>query len=117
MPEAIPPVSGEPPAYDRTDTATVPEPSVRTGGRQSSYELRQKVFDAVVADLLGPADGPEEEFAGAGIRDRYLLGQLLPRGSMAEPEQFEDITRPGESAPEEDQPDTETPPARTLMPS
>jgi hypothetical protein len=83
----------------------------------SPFELRARIFDAVVRDLLGPADGVEEEFAGAGIRDRYLLGQLLPRGLMAEPEQYEDITRAGASTLEEGQPDVETPQARTLMPS
>ena len=79
--------------------------------------MRERVFAAVVRDLLGPADGPEEEFAGAGVRDRYLLGQLLPRGSVAEPDQFDDITRAGASGAEDGQPDAETPPARTLMPS
>jgi hypothetical protein len=87
------------------------------GTSTSSHDLRKRVFDAVVRDLLGPADGPEEEFAGAGVRDRYLLGQLLPRGSVAEPELYDDITRAGESGGEEGQPDAQTPPARTLMPS
>lgn len=82
----------------------------------STFDLRQRLFDAVVRDLLGPADGPEEEFAGAGIRDRYLLGQLLPRGSIAEPEEYDDILRAGEPT-EEGQADADTPPARTLMPS
>lgn len=83
----------------------------------SPFELRDLLFDAVTGDLLGPADGPTEEFAGAGIRDRYLLGQLLPRGAFVEPEQFEDITRAGEVSGEEGQPDVEAPPARTLLPS
>jgi hypothetical protein len=94
-----------------------PPPPSQPGERSSAFESRDRIFDAVVRDLLGPADGPEEEFTGAGIRDRYLLGQLLPRGSMAEPEQFEDITRAGESTVDEGQPEVETPEVRTLMPS
>jgi hypothetical protein len=85
--------------------------------RESAYELRERLFEAVVKDLLGPAEGPDEEIAGTGIRDRYLVGQLAPRGMVANPEEYDDVARAGAGTAEEGQPDTETPPARTLMPS
>ncbi|WP_345861106.1 DISARM system helicase DrmA [Shewanella algae] len=34
---------------------------------------------AVIDDLLGPANGPEEEIIGMSVRDRYLVGKLAPR--------------------------------------
>lgn len=32
-------------------------------------------------DLLGPAEGPDEEIPDMGVRDRYLVGKLAPRDS------------------------------------
>jgi len=41
--------------------------------------LRQLLKTAVVDDLLGPANGPEEEIVGMSVRDRYLVGKLSPK--------------------------------------
>ena len=41
--------------------------------------LRQLLKMAVVDDLLGPANGPEEEIVGMSVRDRYLVGKLSPK--------------------------------------
>ena len=40
--------------------------------------VRELMQDAVVDDLLGPANGPEEEIIGMSVRDRYLVGKLAP---------------------------------------
>jgi hypothetical protein len=47
----------------------------------SSYEVRGELQQLVERDLLGPWDGPEEQFAprARGPRDRYLVGMLGPR--------------------------------------
>jgi len=41
--------------------------------------LRELLRLAVEDDLLGPADGPDEEIVEMGVRDRYLVGKLAPR--------------------------------------
>jgi len=41
--------------------------------------VRELLQSAVTEDLLGPADGPEEEIVGMSVRDRYLVGKLSPR--------------------------------------
>ena len=40
--------------------------------------IRELFKNAVMDDILGPADGPEEEIIGMGVRDRYLVGKLAP---------------------------------------
>jgi len=40
--------------------------------------VRELLQQAVVDDLLGPANGPFEEIVGMGVRDRYLVGKLAP---------------------------------------
>lgn len=81
------------------------------------YEIREEVFDAVVRDLLGPAEGPDEEIAGTSIRDRYLVGQLAPSGRLIKPEEYDDLARAGRDTLEEGQAEPDTPQARSLMPS
>lgn len=41
--------------------------------------LRRLLRLAVEDDLLGPADGPNEEIVEMSVRDRYLVGKLAPR--------------------------------------
>ena len=41
--------------------------------------VRQLLETIVTDDLLGPAQGPEEEIVGMSVRDRYILGRLGPR--------------------------------------
>jgi len=40
--------------------------------------IRNVLQLAVIDDLLGPADGPNEEIIGMSVRDRYLVGKLAP---------------------------------------
>ncbi len=41
--------------------------------------LRRLLQIAVMDDLHGPANGPEEEVIGMSVRDRYLVGKLSPK--------------------------------------
>lgn len=84
---------------------------------KSQFAVRDEIFDAVVGDLLGPAEGPDEEVVGMGIRDRYLVGQLAPRGSKIDPAEVDDSTGGGEAGGEEGQPEKDAPATTTLMPS
>ena len=45
----------------------------------SPTRLRAKLEQMVIADLLGPAGGPDEEVVERTVRDRYLVGVLAPR--------------------------------------
>jgi hypothetical protein len=51
----------------------------------SSRTIRAELERTVVADLLGPAGGPEEEIVERTVRDRYLVGVLAPRRRKDEP--------------------------------
>lgn len=80
------------------------------------FKLRDQIFNAVSADLLGPAEGPNEEFV-TSPRDRYLLGQLAPRGTLIEPEIIEDVATGGSGSLEEGQLEPANVPATGLVPS
>ena len=60
--------------------------------------LRELLQLATVDDLLGPANGPEEDIVGMGVRDRYLVGKLAPREPAQPPAAASDRTE----LPEED---------------
>jgi len=44
----------------------------------SDIQLRGKLEEMVAADLLGPAEGENEELVERNVRDRYLVGVLTP---------------------------------------
>lgn len=50
------------------------------------YNLRDELQKLVVADLLGPANGPEEIVDELEVRGRYLVGLLAPKGQSALPD-------------------------------
>lgn len=41
--------------------------------------IRELLQLAVMDDLLGPANGPEEQIVDMSVRDRYLVGKLAPQ--------------------------------------
>ncbi|CZH02565.1 DISARM system helicase DrmA [Legionella pneumophila serogroup 1] len=45
---------------------------------QEQAYVRDLMQEAMMDDLLGPADGPVEEIIGMSVRDRYLVGKLAP---------------------------------------
>lgn len=72
------------------DFAALP---VLTGNSlQEQTYVRDLLQFAVTDDLLGPADGPEEEIVEMGVRDRYLVGKLAPRESVLAEDQNEELT-------------------------
>lgn len=47
----------------------------------SPFALREELIDLLRRDLLGPADGPEEEIpTDSRLTQRYLVGSLAPGG-------------------------------------
>lgn len=54
-------------------------PSLDGHSPQEQAYIRDLLQYALFDDLLGPADGPEEEIIGMSVRDRYLVGRLAPK--------------------------------------
>lgn len=46
---------------------------------QSPVALRAMLEEMVLADLRGPAGGPDEELTESNVHDRYLVGVMAPR--------------------------------------
>ncbi len=57
----------------------------------SPEKLRAMLEERVVADLMGPAGGPDEEIVEGSVRDRYLVGMLAPRRVRIEPEEVDGV--------------------------
>ena len=58
-------------------------------GKSSAEQahVRRLLQLAVMDDLLGPANGPNEEVIGMSVRDRYLVGKLSPKTVATSAEQ------------------------------
>ncbi len=64
--------------------------------------IREELKKLVLADLLGPAGGPEEEVAESRVKDRYLVGMLAPRGWEPVPAEEQDELALGGSDSDQD---------------
>jgi hypothetical protein len=89
------------------------------GNRQapSSYrsaDLRDRLERLVIADLLGPASGPDEIVDERTVRGRYLVSMLAPRGSSGIPEEYGDAD-PGGADSEDGTADAPAPKAAAVM--
>jgi hypothetical protein len=96
--------------FERTlvnETLTLPVPT--------PYDIREKLTDMVINDLLGPAGGPEEElhYQEDRVRERYLVGGLAPREEGEEGVPAEQLDGLGTSEPD----DAETGAADTMAPA
>ena len=86
---------------------TIPAPST----------IRDELEKLVLADLHGPAGGPEEEVDEASMSERYLVGMLAPRRRPVGPELFDELSVGGKGTDEEGKADISAPQAETLIPS
>lgn len=80
-------------------------------------QLRDELERMVLADLLGPAGGPEEEVDERNVSDRYLVGMLAPLRRRIRPEEQDELAVAGEDIPEDGPADTSIPQAVTFFPS
>jgi transcription elongation factor Elf1 len=62
-------------------------------------DVRRRLVEGLEKSLLGPLEGPEEEFIKLPTQ-RYIVGILFPSGTVVAPEQ--DINNPSEGEDEED---------------
>ncbi len=82
----------------------------------SPSALRDELERLVLADLLGPAGGPEEEITDKP-RDRYLVGMLAPRRQRVNPEEQDELAEGGADAPEDGPGDAGVAQTGTMFPS
>jgi hypothetical protein len=80
-------------------------------------QIRDKLKDMVLHDLLGPVGGPEEEIDEQSVRDRYLVGMLAPKRQELSPEEFDELAQEGSGMVEEGTTDFTAPTAKTMFPS
>lgn len=73
--------------------------------REEQDHLRHLLQLSLMDDLLGPANGPQEEVIGMSVRDRYLVGKLAPKEFVQE-----------EGAPPPEDPDADAIPGDELQP-
>jgi len=83
----------------------------------SPAEVRARLEELVVADLLGPAGGVEEEVAEDRVTERYIAGMLAPRHTASAPEEQDALALAGQAPTEEGEPEPDAPPNATLFPS
>jgi hypothetical protein len=80
--------------------------------------IRDELQRLVLADLLGPLGGPDEEFpSGEDPLDRYILGRLAPSGATVAPETQDARTEAGEPDPLEGETEPSAPNVPSLAPS
>ncbi|MDA8061995.1 MAG: DISARM system helicase DrmA [Actinomycetota bacterium] len=83
-------------------------------------EIRAEFERLIVADLLGPAGGEDEQLLArnGAVRDRYMLGSLAPAGTVGvDPERNDEPAVSGDVAPDlpEDISEVEAPAAKATM--
>jgi hypothetical protein len=83
----------------------------------SDSELRAELERTVIADLLGPAGGPQEEVAERRVFERYLVGMLAPKRMRLAPEEFDELAVGGEGGSEDGTVDASALQASTMFPS
>jgi len=79
--------------------------------------IRDLLQWAVEDDLLGPANGPEEEIIGMGVRDRYLVGKLAPPDTQVTEDQVEELPDTATTDPEGIDREANASTSQSLVPS
>lgn len=80
-------------------------------------QIRQELQDLIVKDLLGPAEGPEEEVLDGRVTDRYLVGLLAPSGQPMREEADDDVAVAGVEGEEDGPVETDDPGPDSMFPS
>lgn len=83
----------------------------------SPTKIRAELEHMVLADLLGPVGGPEEEIDEQSVRDRYLVGMLAPKRQELSPEEFDELSQGGSGTAEEGTAELTAPTTKTMFPS
>jgi hypothetical protein len=82
-----------------------------------SSALRYELEKLVLADLQGPAGGPDEELNETSVSERYLVGMLAPKRNPEITDLFDELAVGGKGTAEDGKPDTASPQTESLIPS
>ena len=80
-------------------------------------DLRAELEDLVVRDLLGPAGGPDEEVDEPRVSDRYLVGTLSPKRTVARAAESDTLASDGAGTVEDGNADDLALPIDSLAPA
>lgn len=81
-------------------------------------DLRSRLHQMVVNDLLGPAGGPDEIVDEPSVRSRYIVGMLAPKGQSALPDEQDELAEQGgHDDPQDGKPEAATAPLPAMLPS
>jgi hypothetical protein len=78
--------------HQRLESSKIPMTQKSPLAPASATELREQLQEIVLADLLGPANGPEEIIDEGSVRDRYLIGRLGPQGQSVLSDEEDPLT-------------------------
>jgi hypothetical protein len=83
----------------------------------SATVIRGEHEQLMLAELLGPAGGEDEEVVEDRVTERYILGMLAPQGELSRPEEQDALPVEGEAPTEEGEHEPEAPSIPTIFPS
>jgi len=93
--------SGEESNGEPSDERPDGEPTGELLRVPTKLELRAELEELLRGELLGPAEGPEEEVDEPSIVDRYLVGMLAPKEAVVGDDQDDEFAEGGEDSVEE----------------
>ncbi len=115
------------------NVVTAETPKILESQIPNASKIRDELEQAVLADLLGPAGGEEEEVDEDNVSDRYLVGLLAPqirhKGAQTleketlrevdcqQPELMDELAVVGKGTAEEGTTEVSIPPAESMFPS
>ncbi len=109
---APPPVATVEPTQPTDETAA----SAPLLAPPASAAMRDELERLVLADLLGPAGGEEEEITDRP-RDRYLVGLLAPRDQSVDREAQDELAEGGSDSAEDGAAESSAPASPSMFPS
>ena len=83
----------------------------------TALEIRTQLHQMIVADLLGPAGGENEELDEDSVRSRYIVGLLAPRGQSALPDEQDELALGGGTETQDGKPASAPAAAPAMLPS
>ena len=84
----------------------------------SPLDLRTRLHQLVINDLLGPAGGEDEIVDEASVRSRYIVGMLAPKGQSAMPDEQDELAdNGGDDDPQDGKAEAAPTPLPAMLPS
>jgi hypothetical protein len=91
---------------------------IQTKNKTTTLDLRTRLHEMVVKDLLGPAGGVDEIVDEQNVRNRYIVGLLAPKGQSALPDEQDELgEQGGRDAPEDGKTEAASAPLPVMLPS